>query len=281
MDILNLKGLLIAAMIFLPLEHLLALRPHQKILRKAFFNDLIYALFNGVPIKLGMAALLALATGTIGQLLPAYVAAAVSSQPVWLQVFEIVLVADVGLYWAHRAFHAIPVLWRFHAIHHSIEELDWLAGSRVHPVDQILMKGSSLVPVFLLGFSNEAIAIFAFISCGHAILLHSNIKLNIGPFRWLIASPQFHHWHHANDRAAYDKNFAAQVSLIDALFGTMHLPGNAVPERYGVDEPIPPTYVEQLVYPLAPKWEWKRNGRVGYSVEPLPGSIQEGGANVD
>lgn len=253
MDILNLKSFLIAALIFLPVERLFALNPNQKILRKAFFNDLIYALFNGVPIKLGLAALVALSTATIGRLLPADIGSALSSQPTWLQVAEITLIADMGLYWAHRAFHAIPFLWRFHAIHHSIEELDWLAGSRVHPVDQILMKGASLVPVFLLGFSNEAITIFAIISYGHAILLHSNIKLNIGPFRWLIASPQFHHWHHAKERAAYDKNFAAQISLIDILFGTMYLPGDAVPEKYGVDDPIPPTYVEQLAYPLLPK----------------------------
>ncbi|MBZ9846804.1 sterol desaturase family protein [Mesorhizobium sp. CA14] len=253
MDLINLKAILISALIFLPAEYLFALRPHQKILRKAFFNDLIYALFNGIPIKLGLAAVVALATSTVGQLVPAYVAPAVSSQPISLQLIEIILIADFGLYWAHRAFHAIPFLWRFHAIHHSIEELDWLAGSRVHPVDQILTKSASLVPVFLLGFSNDAITIFAAISYGHALLLHANVKMNVGPFRWLIASPQFHHWHHANQRAAYDKNFAAQISLIDMLFGTMYLPGDVVPERYGVDDTIPPTYVEQLVYPLIPK----------------------------
>ncbi|TIU26733.1 MAG: sterol desaturase family protein, partial [Mesorhizobium sp.] len=151
-----------------------------------------------------------------------YVGSAVSSQPLWLQLIEIIVIADVGLYWAHRAFHAVPFLWRFHAIHHSIEELDWLAGHRIHPVDQILTKSVSLVPVFLLGFSNSAIALFALIFQAHALLLHANVRLNIGPIRWLIASPQFHHWHHANERAAYDKNFAAQLSFIDKLFGTMY-----------------------------------------------------------
>ncbi|MER9745435.1 MULTISPECIES: sterol desaturase family protein [unclassified Mesorhizobium] len=253
MDILNLKAFLIAVLIFVPIEYLFALRPGQKIFRKAFFNDLIYALFNGVPITLGLIAAITLATSTVGRLIPDYFPNAVSSQPVWLQVMEIIVIADVGFYLAHRTFHAVPFLWRFHAIHHSIEELDWLAAHRVHPVDQALTKSASLVPVYLLGFSSPAIALFALIFHAHGLLLHANVRLNIGPLRWLIASPQFHHWHHANERSAYDKNFAGQLSFIDALFGTMHLPGNTVPERYGVDDPIPPTYVEQLAYPLIPK----------------------------
>ncbi|TJW41959.1 MAG: sterol desaturase family protein [Mesorhizobium sp.] len=253
MDIINLKALLIAVLIFVPIEYLFALRPDQKILRKAFFNDLIYALFNGVPISVGLIAVVTLATSTVGRLVPVYIGGTVSSQPVWLQVTEIIVIADIGFYLAHRAFHAVPFLWRFHSIHHSIEELDWLAAHRVHPVDQALTKSASLVPVYLLGFSSPAIILFAFIFHAHGLLLHANVKLNVGPLRWLIASPQFHHWHHAHERAAYDKNFAGQLSFIDALFGTMYLPGNAVPERYGVDAPIPSTYVEQLAYPFIPK----------------------------
>ncbi|RVC64317.1 sterol desaturase family protein [Mesorhizobium sp.] len=253
MDVLDFKALLITALIFVPIERLFALHPAQKILRKAFFNDLIYAVFNGVPIAIGIIAAVALSTSTVGRLVPDYIGSTVSSQPVWLQVIEIILIADIGFYLAHRAFHAVPFLWRFHAVHHSIEELDWLAAHRIHPIDQILTKSTSLVPVYLLGFSSPAIGLFALIFHAHALLQHANIKLNIGPLRWLIASPQFHHWHHANEREAYDKNFAGQLSFIDALFGTIYLPGKAVPERYGVDDAIPPTYVEQLAYPLMPK----------------------------
>ncbi|MBZ9821454.1 sterol desaturase family protein [Mesorhizobium sp. CA4] len=253
MDVLNFKALLITALIFVPLEHLFALRPGQKILRKAFLNDLIYAVFNGAPITLGLIATVTLATSTLGRLVPGFVGAAISSQPVWLQIIEIIVIADIGFYFAHRAFHAIPFLWHFHAIHHSIEELDWLAGHRIHPVDQVLTKSASFVPVYLLGFSGEAIALFAFIFHAHALLLHANVKLNIGPLRWLIASPQFHHWHHANERAAYDKNFAGQLAFLDVAFGTMHLPGKTVPERYGIDDAIPSNYIEQLAYPLVPR----------------------------
>ena len=175
---------------------------------------------------------------------------AVAGQPYWLQIVEVVLVADLGLYFAHRMVHAIPLLWRFHQIHHSNEELDWLAAFRVHPVDQIATKGLALVPVFALGFSDAAIAVFALLSQWHAILLHSNISIGFGPLRWLIASPNFHHWHHSKEVAARDKNFAGQLSLLDVLFGTAHMPHGQVPSQYGIDDPLPSTYVTQLLHPF-------------------------------
>lgn len=253
MDVMNFKALLITALIFVPVEHLFASRPSQKVLRRAFLNDLVYAVFNGAPITLGLVAIITLATTWMSWLVPEIVSMTVSSQPIWLQVMEIILVADIGFHFTHRAFQAIPFLRHFHAIHHSIEELDWLAGHRIHPVDQILTKGASFIPVYLLGFSSEAIGLFAFIFHAHALLLHANVRLNVGPLPWLIASPQFHLWHHAKERAAYDKNFAGQLSFIDVIFGTMHLPGRAVPQRYGVDDDIPSNFIEQLAYQFVPK----------------------------
>lgn len=91
---------------------------------------------------------------------PEALTAAVQSQPVWLQAIEALLIADIGFYLAHRAFHAVPFLWRLHAIHHSIEEMDRLAAHRVQPVDQILTKSASFLPLFALGFSAEAVLIY-------------------------------------------------------------------------------------------------------------------------
>ena len=101
--------------------------------------------------------------------------AAVARQPYWIQVIEAVILADLGFYVAHRLFHGVPWLWRFHAIHHSIQELDWLASVRVHV-----------------------------------------------------------------------------LSILDKLFGTMYMPEGQTPERYGLDEPVPHTYISQLLYPF--KW---------------------------
>ncbi|WP_246672129.1 MULTISPECIES: sterol desaturase family protein [unclassified Mesorhizobium] len=88
----------------------------------------------------------------VPRVVPEALSATVQSQPLWLQAIEALIIADIGFYLAHRAFHAVPFLWRFHAIHHSIEEMDWLAAHRVHPVDQILTKSASFLPLFALGF---------------------------------------------------------------------------------------------------------------------------------
>jgi sterol desaturase/sphingolipid hydroxylase (fatty acid hydroxylase superfamily) len=158
--------------------------------------------------------------------------------------------ADLCFYWMHRTFHKVPWMWKFHAVHHSIEELDWLASYRIHAVDQILTKGASLIPVFGFGFSDATIAIFAVIYQWQTLMEHANVNISYGPLRWLVASPQFHHWHHANERQAYDKNFAAQFSFLDWIFGTAYLPGNEFPDRYGTNEPVPKEYVGQFYYPF-------------------------------
>ena len=249
-DWLNLKGILIVCLIFIPLERLLAMHPLQRIFRRGWWNDVIYLFVNGWLIKLGILIMIAGGIVVSAWLIPPPVRVAVAGQPYWLQIVEVVLVADLGFYFAHRMFHAIPLLWRFHQIHHSIEQLDWLAAVRVHPVDQIATKGISLLPVFALGFSEAAIAAFAFLYHWQSILLHSNINIGFGPLRWLIASPDFHHWHHSKGVAARDKNFAGQLSLLDVLFGTAHMPHGQVPSQYGIDDPLPSTYVTQLLHPF-------------------------------
>lgn len=250
------------------------MRPQQKIFRKGLVNDLIYATFNGALINYGGGMLLAAAIGAVALLIPPSLPLAVSGQATWLQVLEIIVLTDLGVYVTHRAFHAIPALWRFHSIHHAIEEMDWIAAFRAHPVDQIITKIVSLLPVYLLGFSTEAVAIYFLIYTGHALLLHSNVKMNFGPLKWLIASPQFHHWHHANERAAYDKNFAGQLAIIDAIFGTFQVPaGSTTPEKYGVDDPIPTNYFGQIGYPFLPRRTQRDENKVAATAKPVPDSI--------
>jgi sterol desaturase/sphingolipid hydroxylase (fatty acid hydroxylase superfamily) len=249
-DWLNLKGLLIAGLIFVPLERLLAMHPGQRIFRRGWRNDLIYLFVNGWLTKLGILLVLVGVIVVSTWLVPIIMRTAVADQPYWLQIVEVIVIADLGVYFVHRMFHSIPLLWRFHQIHHSSEELDWLAAYRVHPVEQIAFRGISLAPILALGFSDAAIAVFAMLYQWQSILIHSNVSINFGPLRWFIASPQFHHWHHSKDRDAHNKNFAAQLSVLDFLFGTAHLPGRAVPTEYGIDNALPPTYVAQLFLPF-------------------------------
>lgn len=257
MNILDLKAILIIALIFIPLERIFSLHAEQSPFRKHWVNDLVYLFLNGILIKAGLLLLVSALIAVIGWGVPASIGMSVRSQPVWLQAIEVILVADIGFYLAHRAFHAVPFLWRFHAVHHSIEEMDWLAAHRVHPVDQILTKSASFLPVFALGFSDVAIGIFALSYQWQSLLIHSNTRISFGPLKWIFASPQFHHWHHANEKAAYDKNFAAQLPFIDALGGTLFLPNNRMPEKYGTNDPVPHYYHLQLAYPW---WKKLRQG---------------------
>jgi sterol desaturase/sphingolipid hydroxylase (fatty acid hydroxylase superfamily) len=245
-----LKGLLLIALIFVPLERILARHPDQRVFRRGWMNDVLYLLLNGQIVVLCLGSLTIGMIMTAGWLVPVSVRAATAGQPYWVQTVEVMVLADIGFYFAHRAFHAVPWLWRFHAIHHSIEELDWLAATRVHPLDQIVTKGFSLLPVFTLGFSDVAIGAYMMLYGWQSVLIHSNVRIDFGPLRWLLASPEFHHWHHSKHRAARDKNFAGQLPLLDVLFGTAHMPRGRRPSQYGLDQPIPTTYPAQLLYPF-------------------------------
>jgi sterol desaturase/sphingolipid hydroxylase (fatty acid hydroxylase superfamily) len=249
LDLFDVKALLIVALIFIPLEMILPIRGEQKLLRKHWLNDVIYFFLNGLLVKIGLLALVVLAVGAIRIMVPHAVTVAVQSQAVWLQAVEVLLVADTGFYLAHRSFHKIPFLWKFHSVHHSIEEMDWLAAHRVHPADQILTKAASYLPVFLLGFSSTAILIFALTYKWQSLVIHSNSRLGLGPLKWLFASPHFHHWHHANEPAALDKNFAGQLPLLDLIGGTFFLPEH-MPAQYGTNDPVPALYADQMIYPF-------------------------------
>ena len=208
----------------MPLERLFALRREQKLFRRGWANDLIFLLVNGLIIKLGLLAVIAASIFAAASIVPASVQATVGSLPYWMQLPLVIVLSDLGFYWIHRMFHAVPWLWRFHAIHHSSEELDWLAATRVHPVDQILTRGVSLIPIVALGFSEWAIGVYALLYQWQSVLIHANVRFGFGPLRLLFASPEFHDWHHSSDLEARDRNFAAQLPFLDALFGTLHLP---------------------------------------------------------
>ena len=249
MDPFGIKVIFITILVFIPLERLFAMHP-QKVFRRNWANDLIFLFLNGVLIKPGLLAVIVAVIFAAAWIVPASFQAMVGGLPYWVQIPAVVVLADLGFYWTHRMFHAVPWLWKFHSIHHSIEELDWLAASRVHPVDQILTKGVSLVPVFALGFSEWAIGVYALLYQWQSVLIHSNVRIKFGPLRFLLASPEFHHWHHSNHREARDSNFAGQLPFLDILFGTLHMPRGRMPQSYGLDEPMPQRYAYQILYPF-------------------------------
>ena len=107
--------------------------------------------------------------------------------------------------------------------------MDWLAGSRLHLVDVAVTRGLTYVPIYLLGFSEAPLfAYVAFVSI-QATFIHANVRFRFGPLAWMLATPQFHHWHHGAEHEAVDKNFAVHLPVIDWLFGTFHLPKDRWP----------------------------------------------------
>ncbi len=160
-------------------------------------------------------------------------------------------------YWGHRALHASPFLWRFHAIHHSAEELDWLVNTRAHPFDMVFTRLSGLAPVYLLGLAqstgaqiNTAVAAVQIFGTLWTFFIHANIRVRLGAAEWLISTPAFHHWHHTRDEHR-DRNFAFVFPLIDRIFGTAWLP-KEWPASYGIDAKVPPTLAGQFFEPMEP-----------------------------
>lgn len=243
------RELLVCALVLTPFEYVLPIYKQRQVLRRGLLTDLGHYFLSGIFIRFGMVFLIGGAATLCASLVPAGMQTWVASLPLWLQVILASLIGDLVIYLGHRAMHEIPALWRFHAIHHSSENLDWLAAYRVHPVDQMITKGASLIPIYALGFSAEALFVAAIIYKWQALLEHANIRLPLGPLKYVIVGSEFHHWHHSNEAVARDKNFSAQFPIWDILFKTLYLPGR-MPERYGVDDPVPATWAGQIIYPF-------------------------------
>ena len=249
--------------VFVPLERLLPFHA-QPVLRRNWLSDLGFWVFNRpLLVVLGFLYIGAVGAG-LGVLLPSGMAGRVAALPLWASVPLALLVADLTFYGVHRAAHAIPALWQFHAVHHSIEKLDWLAGVRVHPLDQLLTTISGIALQLALGFSVQTLAITGTLYLWQSHFVHSNLRVPMGPLRWVLAGPGFHHWHHSDQPEAQNKNFSGQLPFLDRLFGTAYFPDGEFSRTYGIPDPVPVAYPSAFLYPF------RRLARMarGLSLEP-------------
>lgn len=238
------------ALVFIPLERLLPRNRKQRIRRPNLKMDLAYMLLGGIATTVLATFVITIVVALFAGVVPEAVRNLVSAQPLWLQMILILIAGDFWYYWMHRLFHTVPTLWKYHAVHHSIEEMDWIAAHRTHPLDTAITNSGFMIVVLLFDFSLAAYAIFAFQFSCHSLLKHSNVKVGWGIMRWLYVTPTFHHWHHANEKDAYDKNFAAQFPGWDILFGTALMGRADGPRKYGVDDPVPSSFLGSLIYPF-------------------------------
>jgi sterol desaturase/sphingolipid hydroxylase (fatty acid hydroxylase superfamily) len=224
-------------------------RHRQGVRRPHLGTDVGYALLapllDIVMIWVGLAITVVSLAWIPGLLLRPFV----SALPPAVATVAGVVLFDVAIYWAHRFGHEIPFLWRFHRIHHSTEHLDWISGFRNHPLD-----GAVLIPGFALllvaGFSPEFSGALLVIQIVTGLFLHANVRWRWRPLHRIVITPEFHHWHHANEPGARNSNYSVFLPLWDQLFGTYFMPADRRPSVYGVDGGVPHGIVRQLAEPL-------------------------------
>ena len=249
--ILDLLG---SSLIFIFIEKLFKHRKDQPVFRAEWQTDFHHFIVNHMIVGFVLLATNLMMHKFFGWAANDGVRGWVQGLPFWVAVLLIVLVADFVQYWTHRAYHEVPILWRLHAVHHSAKSMDWLAGSRQHVVELLITRTLVLAPIYVLGFSKEVIDAYILIVGFQAVFNHANVSVRLGPLRYIIVTPNFHQWHHSQDQAALDRNYAAHYAFLDYIFGTAVKSDQLWPEKYGVlGDYVPNGFVKQFKFPFT----WK------------------------
>ena len=247
-----LLDLLVVGLVFIPLERALARRRDQGIFRPRWRTDLVYFFIDHLLLQVTTFLTIAPARVFFAWAVSSKLQVAVASQPAVLQFAQLVVTSDLTQYAVHRAAHRFAFLWRIHAVHHSVEQLDWLAGSRIHFLDLVLTRAIPFIPIFVFGFSPGAVLAYLVFLAFHATFNHTNVGVRFRGIERVMVTPRYHHWHHSSEKAAIDTNFALHLTFVDRIFGTHHLPpGDAWPATYGLDgERLPNGYFGQFLHPF-------------------------------
>lgn len=245
-----LLDMLLMTLVFSPIEVLWPAYPKQSVFRPDWLQDILYFLSTHLPIQVTSFLILLPATQLTTVFGVPSLVAATGRLPWPVQFFLAVLVADLAEYAIHRLFHTVPFLWRFHAIHHSSKALDWIAGSRAHIVEDVVVRGFMLIPMMFIFPRGMIVAYLLFVTI-HATWAHCNFGPTIKRLEPFLVQPRFHHWHHTSQVEAIDRNFAIHFPWIDRLFGTYYFPEDKWPDTYGLhDEKIPAGFWAQTFYPF-------------------------------
>ncbi len=252
------NGLILLVVLFVPLERVFALKP-QRVLREGWRTDVVYYFLTSIlPGKIIVVPVIA-ALWLMHMVAPQGLAPSLADWPGWARFAFSMIVAEFGFYWGHRAMHASALLWRFHAVHHSAHELDWLVNTRAHPVDLILVRLCGYLPLYLLGLAQPAGStldwvplLVTLVGSTWGYVLHANLRWPLAWCERIVATPAFHHWHHEHLGAGVTENanYAATLPLFDMLFGTFRASGAQWPERYGIDEKQPSALIDQVMAPF-------------------------------
>jgi sterol desaturase/sphingolipid hydroxylase (fatty acid hydroxylase superfamily) len=241
------------------LEYLFPWRTKQSIVRKDFWLDGFYMFFNFFLFSLiGYSAISNVAVVAFNDFLALFgvtnlVALQLGALPVIVQYLLMFFIADFVQWNTHRLLHAVPRLWEFHKVHHSVEEMGFAAHLRYHWMETVIYKSIQYVPLAMLGFGIQDFFVLHIIAVAIGHLNHSNINITYGPLKYLLNSPTMHIWHHAKTLpVATGVNFGISLSLWDYLFGTAYLPKSGRDIELGFDdiEKYPNSFWKQVIAPF-------------------------------
>jgi sterol desaturase/sphingolipid hydroxylase (fatty acid hydroxylase superfamily) len=189
-----------------------------------------------------------------------------SGWPLAAQVALALVAAEFPLYWAHRMGHEWPLLWRFHAVHHSVTKL-WIVNTgRFHFVDSLYKIVPSVGLLLALGAPPAVVVWFSAFTGFIGMLTHCNVEMRLGPLSWIFNTPELHRWHHSKDAREGNRNYCENVMVWDLLFGTyFRATDRRPPADIGIPEFMPARFVHQIVWPFLTE-EGKRRIETGCSV---------------
>ncbi len=241
------------------LELLFPWRRDQPRIRKDFWLDAFYMFFNFFLFSLvgynavSEVVVKALSDGLAAIGIHNTVAIEVSSWPLLARLVLAFVLKDFVHWNIHRLLHRVPVLWEFHKVHHSVEQMGFAAHLRFHWMEIVVYNSLTYIPFALIGFGIQDYLWVHLIGLLIGHFNHANIKLHLGPLRYVFNNPQMHIWHHAwelPDDRPYGMNYGISLSCWDYLFGTACIPGDGRDIRLGFPRlaRFPKTFLTQTFY---------------------------------
>ena len=250
-------GLIVISLAVWALELAFPWRKNQKAIRKDFWLDGFYMFFNFFIFSVAIAGfyeIMGVLLGYAGITASSFAILPVQNWPAWAQLLVFFILSDFVQWFTHVLLHRYEWLWKFHKVHHSVEEMGFAAHLRYHWMENIFYKPLKVLAVMLIGGFEPAQAFivhFITIAIGH--LNHANIHLTYGPLKYIFNNPVMHLWHHVYELPkgrAHGINFGISLSLWDYIFRTASIPKDDAHIKLGFPgvEQFPDNFGEQLVY---------------------------------
>jgi sterol desaturase/sphingolipid hydroxylase (fatty acid hydroxylase superfamily) len=233
----------------------------QRVFSISFWHDLSWYVARVIGFAFLMASYVLILQAIYDQYFDFLTIDAVSSWHPVAKFLVAVLLLDFLRYCTHFIRHKVSVFWEFHAVHHSQKELNLFTDARLHPFDYMIAQTIRFIPMLMFQNAFPVIILWAIFDTVYPKFYHANVRLNLGPLRYVLVTPQSHRVHHSREPEHRDKNFGFIFCIWDRLFGT-HWTNDEVYPETGIEDvnfphetkggvfSILSTMVSQLIYPF-------------------------------